>query len=719
MSYRVRIYDDVTIVPAVDVTRLDTNQKIKFIDQMAGGIKSLFITVAATHAGKITRNYTFYLPTKMKKGAALLVSREDGGLSAYPAPILINHNRFNENADPIGRVRTAEYIDTSNSLLNTPVASVIRDFHENRPFYQFVDIVEVLMDSKVIYDPNYRGMGFLKSTGEITDPEAIAKILDKRYLTVSAAADTDRAVCSICREDWAEKGEPCEHKLGEWYDEKKCFLIGGELLYKEWSFVNRPADSEAVVLTIDGPTNDSRTFSSSVVSDSNPYEVGIGIHFIDGFDLEGGRHMDRQEMVAKLKTSFADAANKFDLLDSTVSDETVSEVLKRVNEGLSLQDALDALGIKDAPPPQEPPPAIVPAPIAPVVEEEVFDFDKVMEKMLGDGTITEEEADKLYELMAAEIDTLVSDGIKVTDAINGIVNLADAKLSTTQRKKMSSSTFCGPERSFPVNDCAHYTAALRLIGRYKGPGDKSSIRACIERKGRAMGCGSSKEDAQIVQPDLSKLTDVELRKAYLSVEGEMTTRKLFDAAIPCDTCTEKDKQISVLTEQKTEIGNTVKALRDELKERDDELSHTLDGLSDAVVSRRSMLSFVVSVLNRLEKKDATFADLLPLNDGKATRELEIDYKRLRDSIDFDKINYVVGSAPVSSDPIPDPTTPIQDVHNASGNEKNKWVGKIVGHYRDLLKTKGERAAEGYIGKVKQLKLIDGDFNINDHLTDGE
>ena len=34
---------------------------------------------------------------------------------------------------------------------------------------------------------------------------------------------------------------------------------------------------------------------------------------------------------------------------------------------------------------------------------------------------------------------------------------AAAKLSTKERKKLKKSTFCGPGRSFPVNDCAHFS----------------------------------------------------------------------------------------------------------------------------------------------------------------------------------------------------------------------------------------------------------------------
>jgi len=63
-----------------------------------------------------------------------------------------------------------------------------------------------------------------------------------------------------------------------------------------------------------------------------------------------------------------------------------------------------------------------------------------------------------------------------------------SRLSTAQRKKLKAGTFCGPERSFPVPDCSHVTAAKRLIGRYKGSGNKGDILACVARKERSLDC---------------------------------------------------------------------------------------------------------------------------------------------------------------------------------------------------------------------------------------
>ena len=60
-----------------------------------------------------------------------------------------------------------------------------------------------------------------------------------------------------------------------------------------------------------------------------------------------------------------------------------------------------------------------------------------------------------------------------------------AKLTTKQRKGLNKGTFCGPGRSFPVPDCAHSTAALRLLNRSKfSSSTKAKIRSCVVAKGK-------------------------------------------------------------------------------------------------------------------------------------------------------------------------------------------------------------------------------------------
>lgn len=58
-----------------------------------------------------------------------------------------------------------------------------------------------------------------------------------------------------------------------------------------------------------------------------------------------------------------------------------------------------------------------------------------------------------------------------------------AKLTRGQRSKMSKSTFCGPDRSYPVPDLKHAAVAKSYLHKSKLPeSTKSKILACINRK---------------------------------------------------------------------------------------------------------------------------------------------------------------------------------------------------------------------------------------------
>lgn len=114
------------------------------------------------------------------------------------------------------------------------------------------------------------------------------------------------------------------------------------------------------------------------------------------------------------------------------------------------------------------------------------------------------------------------------------MKLGDAKLTTKQRKSLSGKTFCGPNRSFPVPDCKHAKAALSMIGKYKGPGSKSAIRACVNRKARRMGCFKTSEfaDTLVIEEILSLHHDgmLDEQSAYLIITDVMKANKITNYA---------------------------------------------------------------------------------------------------------------------------------------------------------------------------------------------
>lgn len=216
----------------------------------------LLVRIAATHSGLITRNNGFYLPDRMKKGASSFTDN-------YPKPVLLHHN---DHSDNIGRIIQSTYRDTSGSIVDkyngfvvkdrkgnekgTLSDRMLRDFSAgNMPFGMMIDVVTSLLRDSILDDTSYDGLGYIELVANITDPEAIQKLLDGRYLTGSVGATTNAAICSICKSDWTDSGQ-CEHRPGGIYDGAKCFVIAGDLTYDEYSFVNVPADRHSKVLEL-------------------------------------------------------------------------------------------------------------------------------------------------------------------------------------------------------------------------------------------------------------------------------------------------------------------------------------------------------------------------------------------------------------------------------------------------------------------------------------
>tara|TARA_B100001250_G_C19810434_1_gene795446 strand:+ start:1635 stop:2981 length:1347 start_codon:yes stop_codon:yes gene_type:complete len=168
---------------------------------------SIIITIDATHAGYKNKNFFYYDPQSMKYAV-----QQDTWTKPFAKPLLKNHDLESE---PLGRVQAARYIDT--------------------------------MDGK----------GYTQLDVKVTDSEAIDKILDGRYLTVSTHGapmkDADLrhnfVQCSVCGTN-LNQDEWCGHSRGQMYEDEDtgremvCFWKVGAMDYKEVSIVNNPADND-------------------------------------------------------------------------------------------------------------------------------------------------------------------------------------------------------------------------------------------------------------------------------------------------------------------------------------------------------------------------------------------------------------------------------------------------------------------------------------------
>lgn len=115
---------------------------------------------------------------------------------------------------------------------------------------------------------------------------------------------------------------------------------------------------------------------------------------------------------------------------------------------------------------------------------------------------------------------------KLIDRANKAMEVAKP-LTTKQRKKMKKSTFCGPGRSFPVNDCKHVGVAKAYLGRSNfSASTKKKIAACINRKAKQLGCTPGKKAKAVKYVELG--TE---QKMLYSSDTFKSTKELVEKSI--------------------------------------------------------------------------------------------------------------------------------------------------------------------------------------------
>lgn len=182
---------------------------------------AIYPVFRAMTGDKVTRNKTYY-PKEELTGDS---SRGTGLISwvyPYEVPVILNHldspGMMTAASEPLGRIMGARYEEGS-----AP------------------------------------GMGFLALLPKITDPDAIEKVLDGRYKTLSIGVSASEAICSVCNQKLISEGL-CDHYKGEKYkirtnsgavEERECYYILSGIKAREISFVNVPSDDQAQVINTD------------------------------------------------------------------------------------------------------------------------------------------------------------------------------------------------------------------------------------------------------------------------------------------------------------------------------------------------------------------------------------------------------------------------------------------------------------------------------------
>lgn len=487
-----KLYDYINVAPDKKISSLKKEEKIELVDSIVNSQKNkkgLFITYDLSHSGRRINNRIY--GTKGQKKGTLSV------MSPYPKPILQHHDK---TKDPIGRFVSAEWEDLSKEAMK--FFSNINDFMEVKNAYESDDpkaIYSVMKKYDLLTNKDWPGMGRIRVKAQITDKEAIEKFLDGRYITFSAGSTTDRHVCSICDSDWAQS-DYCEHRHGKIYDGEVCVFVTGDFNVLEGSVVNMPADDLSQLQSMEfiQDAEDIKLENTDFSSGKEGIVMSDALYTLEDYSMEDDKKEVLEEteeaVVEKTKEDSTEEVSQEDRIALKVYNKIVekySEVFERLakdeeskKEENGSEEASEQLETKDEESERE-------------EKNEASDGTEVCGVSTSVSDETASEAKEIGDT-DGDISELVKDYVSIDwyllDAAL-TVELQDKALTTEQRNDLPESVFCGPERSFPVNDCAHVTAARRLLNRAKlSDSQKEKVLSCVNKKAESMKCDVSKDE---------------------------------------------------------------------------------------------------------------------------------------------------------------------------------------------------------------------------------
>lgn len=692
----------------------------------------LVVKIAATHSGRLTRNHAFYLADKMEKSTHTWTEH-------YGKPMLVHHDK--KGSDPIGRIVQARYIDTSGelheSIKNSLDIGELQSFINGQmPFIRQVDyICDKIANSAFLDDKDYKGLGYIELTAVISDADAKQKILDGRYLTGSISATTDKAICSICKQDWIDEGK-CEHDMGELYDDVRAFIIAGEFEYEEYSYVNDPADtlSQNIELVeapfsdkVNKGTRDSVRDAISITSHADrvmvvqshdslhfryDYDVASAIRTNESNETDAGYNQAPPKDIYDLHEKLHEEAKSGDFDDSLVlgaldralpvglqppvpnlgtEDSTqekkntmsVNDAEKNAEEGVVKTDG----GTEEGKPSDTATTDVKP--------EDGNTEGNVQDE--GNGTEITEIFTSLSDLSEEDLEAKIVDAdfddeklsLVVGEAVYELMvremdadeELKDKKLSLPERKSLPGSAFCAPGRSFLVHDCAHATAATRLIARTKvSDATKDKILASIARKAKSLDCVSLQKDTTAEKTDTQK--------------------------VECQPCVDKQGQIDSVVTELTNLKDHLSALREEIGMLYKDYADMHDRLIQAELTTRNLKAervadFKVLSGGKLEDRGQTVKELMELEDTVLNSEV--------DSVDMTKIVDKLNSG-ISRSPSETVSNPAQEAENqdntTSVNVLDELPEEIRETYQHLMDSSGPVAANKMIRNAVRNGYLD-------------
>lgn len=515
-----------------------------------------------------------------------------------------------------------------------------------------------------------RGSGYVELKSKVTDSDAIEKFLDRRFLTLSTGQFTDSLKCSVCGCDWIKDDDWCDHRPGKIYEVKidnrkrkvKAYHITGMLRYDHWATVNTPANPHAVILGME--SKDCEKIFSRDAAEVLPQAKIVSLALTDErgsidlcLDNEWGKNLE-PAVVSVPGVDLPYTPHPEPEQDASDTSNTPGET----EESVMSDELKKESEVQDQEPKKEPEKEPEQEPVVdsekepekePEAEPEVKDEEIPQDAPKADGVpeptdndadgdntpSAEEQADAniLGSLAEAKIEFDLDSASMSQEEYDNLLAI-DKKLTAAARKKLAASTFCGPDRSFPVPDCSHaYNARARLVHAKLSGSQKAKVRACINRRAKALSCappGGKKGDEESQKQPEATPEEVRLMRQVDNLKASLAA-KCSEVEGLLDVFSELDEKYRVLLADQV-FGMRVKLGKPDTKFDSDEAREK--ALEDLSVRPLEYLEGVYADLYKEVSADVESRKEEPIEDPtvQQTQDPVLDKKPEKDEKKDDK-----------------------------------------------------------------------------------
>lgn len=409
---------------------------------------SLAVVYAATHSGLLNGNNAFYLPAEQKRG-----------ITSWTKPYLkpLGESHYSDNI--IGRVRFANYVDLSGSIKNARTQKWL-DILNSDDFDREGDLADIrkaaqYVATKMSKKNNYQGLGYNQVGAVITDPDAIQKAIDGRYLTVSIVKYVDDVVCSVCGRHWRRDGL-CDHQMGE--VDKDTGYMGFRIPigynYGRLDYATTPADQFAMQLAI-GENFDDLTPMETIFKSNYKDSLVAPVMDADYFAAKGKELVElRSDKFMNIADSLQiDGISKLFTEDAMTHPNDVEEnIVEELVEESVEEDETEEVAEETAEPE-----VVDNTPTQ--TEEPVVDNTEGQEE-----EAVQEEEKKQFSVLLNSLKTLAP----YVFYQENILPLLETDNAITEEEfgQMDASMFADPGKALPICDKQHIEAIKKLFDGY-------------------------------------------------------------------------------------------------------------------------------------------------------------------------------------------------------------------------------------------------------------